>query len=96
MNDIEPHQKRRELKRYMAKMSENISQYTKHEKEYHFDEGVGVSLTEHVKDLKARYPNGRVQTRRDRDGFAIVKLSFKPEYKYDLDEIMAYDPIKAQ
>ena len=62
------------------------------EKEYHFDESVGVSLRKHCRDLKARYPSATVQTRRDRDGFAIVKLSFKPEYKYDLDTILAATP----
>ena len=62
-----------------------------HEKEYHFDEGVGVSLKEHTEDLKRRYPLARVETRRDRDGFAIVKVTYKPEFKYDLDKIMAMD-----
>ena len=33
--------------------------------------------------------------RRDRDGFAIIRLSQKREYKYDLNRIMAYDPEKA-
>ena len=37
-----------------------------------------------------------MQTRRDRDGFAIVKVSFKPEFKYDLDAIMAHDPASAR
>mmetsp|Transcript_23760 Transcript_23760/g.31805 ORF Transcript_23760/g.31805 Transcript_23760/m.31805 type:complete len:156 (-) Transcript_23760:1227-1694(-) len=59
------------------------------EKEYHFDEGVGVSLDQHISDLKEKYPDATVQTRRDRDGFAIVKVSYRPEYKYDLDQIMA-------
>jgi hypothetical protein len=26
----------------------------------------------------------KVEVRRDRDGFAIVKTTFAPEYKYDL------------
>ena len=90
------YQYKRDFKKMMYEMKQNLSLHTKQEKEYHFDEGVGVSLTEHVTDLKARYPTAKVQTRRDRDGFAIVKLVFKPEYKYDLEEIMAYDPIKAQ
>jgi len=62
------------------------------EKEYHFDEGVGVSLDDHVKKMKRNYPTATVQTRRDRDGFAIVKLNFKPEYKYNLDDILEADP----
>ena len=53
---------------------------------------MGVSLDSHIADLKKRYPEARVQTRRDRDGFAIVKLSFRPEFKYDLDKILAMDP----
>lgn len=42
-------------------------------------------------DLKERYPEASIQTRRDHDGFAIVKLSFRPEFKYDLDQILAMD-----
>lgn len=34
----------------------------------------------------------RVQTRRDRDGFPIVKTMFKKEYKYDLSKIESFDP----
>ena len=30
------------------------------EKEYHFDEGVGVSLDQHVTQLKKTYPNARI------------------------------------
>ena len=73
----------------MAHLRENFTHTMDHEKEYHFDEGVGVSLEEHLQDLKQRYPEATVQTRRDRDGFAIVKLSYRPEFKYDLDQIMA-------
>ena len=73
-------------------MSQNLSSALKNEKEYHFDEGVGVSLTEHVEALKAQYPTARIQTRRDRDGFAIVKVSYNPEFKYELGKLMDYDP----
>ena len=62
------------------------------EKEYHFDESVGVSLDSHIAQLKSDYPAARIQTRRDRDGYAIVKISHKPEFKYDLDAILAADP----
>ena len=62
------------------------------EKEYHFDESVGVSLESHITQLKSDYPTARIQTRRDRDGYAIVKISHKPEFKYDLDAILASDP----
>ena len=57
------------------------------EKEYYFDERLGQSLDEYTEELKAKYPGMQVYTRRDRDGFAIVKTTFKPEYKYDLEEI---------
>merc|ERR1712079_690387 len=66
------------------------------EKEYHFDERVGVSLESHIKQLKSDYPAARIQTRRDRDGYAIVKISHKPEFKYDLDAILAADPESIQ
>ena len=85
-------QQKREIDRFMQKMKLNQSQNNMVEKEYHFDEGVGVSLNEHVENLKKQFPTARVQTRRDRDGFAVVKLSHKPEYKYDLDEILSTDP----
>lgn len=85
-------QQKREIDRFMQKMKLNQSQNNMVEKEYHFDEGVGVSLNEHVENLKKQFPTARVQTRRDRDGFAVVKLSHRPEYKYDLDEILSTDP----
>jgi len=61
------------------------------EKEYHFDEGLGQTLDEHVEELKQRFPGVTVQTRRDRDGFAIIKTMHKREYKYDLDQMEAFD-----
>jgi hypothetical protein len=61
------------------------------EKEYYFDETLGQSLNEHVHQVKEQNPGMTVQTRRDRDGFAIVKTSFAPEYKYNLDQIEAFD-----
>ena len=64
------------------------------EKEYHFDEGCGLSLSDHVNNLKAEYPNAKVETRRDRDGFAIVKISHEREFKYNLDQIIEFDQAK--
>lgn len=66
------------------------------EKEYHFDEGLGQSLNEHVAEVKDKFPDMKVETRRDRDGFAIVKTSFKRELKYKLDEIINFDPEKEE
>ena len=44
-----------------------------YEKEYHFDEGLGQSLKDHVDELKTNFPDLQVLVRRDRDGYAIVK-----------------------
>lgn len=66
------------------------------EKEYHFDEGLGQTLTEHVEELNIRYPGVKVMTRRDRDGFAVVKTVYKNEYAYELDAIEAFDPETAR
>jgi len=30
--------------------------------------------------------------RRDRDGFAIIKTKIKPKYKYDIEEVIKYNP----
>lgn len=57
------------------------------EREYYFDEGLGQSLQEHVNELKKNFPDIKLQTRRDRDGFAIVKMTQKPKYKYNLNDI---------
>ena len=43
------------------------------EKEYHFDEGLGESVKEHVEGLKSRFPDLQVLVRRDRDGYPIIK-----------------------
>lgn len=57
------------------------------EKEYYFDEGLGESLEEHAKKLQKIIPKIQVETRRDNDGFAIVKTKLKKNYKYNLKEI---------
>ena len=62
------------------------------EREYYFDEGLGQSLNEHTSQLKKEYNGIKIETRRDRDGFPIVKLSLKPTYKYNLDDIINQDP----
>lgn len=66
------------------------------EKEYYFDETLGESLNEHCATLKERYPSMRVQARRDRDGFAIIKTLYDNSYKYDIDKLEAYNPDQAQ
>ena len=78
----------RDQKKAMELLRDSQSPDMLREKEYHFDEGVGVSLADHVETLKSRYPQARVQTRRDRDGFAIVKISHEPEYKYNLEAML--------
>ena len=81
----------RDTRRFMAQAQSSITTDMLAEKEYHFDEGLGVSLAEHVRGLKDQYPGVTISTRRDRDGFAIVKVSFKPEFKYDLDRSLEQD-----
>lgn len=61
------------------------------EKEFHFDENVGVSLADHLTKLRKQYPGATVYQRRDRDGYAIIKVSFKPEYKYDLEHLTNFN-----
>jgi len=61
------------------------------EKEYHFDEGLGMSLADHMEKLRKEYPGATVLSRRDRDGYAIVKVQFRPEYKYNFDLLVNYD-----
>ena len=61
---------------------------TLNEREYYFDEGLGESLNDHTSNLKKQFEGIDIQTRRDRDGLALVKLSFTPKFKYNLDEIL--------
>lgn len=56
-----------------------------HEREYYFDSGYGESLEEHVRKVQNQMPDAKVEVRQDKDGFHIVKTSFKKQYKYDLD-----------
>jgi len=72
-----------------AATSENMM-----EREYYFDEGLGQSLNEHTKQLHDQFPSMNIDTRRDRDGLPIVKLTLKYQFKYDIDEIMNVDPEK--
>ena len=61
------------------------------EKEYYFDEGLGQTVQDHVNEVKKTYPDVEVTVRRDRDGYPLIKTSYKPKFKYDLDKIMNYD-----
>ena len=65
---------------------------SKTEREYYFDEGLGQSLKEHTEQLRMEFPDVGIETRRDRDGYAIVKLSHQKKYKYDLDALLAAEP----
>ena len=76
----------------IMKILRNPDQF--YEKEYYFDEGLGVSVMEHIEQIKANHPDVEVQTRRDRDGFAIIKTRYKPKYKYNLDEIVGHNPME--
>jgi len=63
------------------------------QREYYFDERLGQSLNEHTRELKDKFGEDvRIQTRRDRDGLPIVKLSIEPKFKYNLDKMLAQDP----
>ena len=55
------------------------------EREYYFDEGMGQTLEEHIKEIKSNMEGVKVETRRDRDGFLIIKTKIVKEYKYNLD-----------
>ena len=85
---------KRDFSRFMIELDYAQNPDSLLEREYHFDEGSGVSLDKHVEDLKAQYPQANIETRRDRDGFGIVKISHKREYKYDLDKILSFDKEK--
>lgn len=61
------------------------------EKEYYFDEGLGQSLKDHVEDIKGNFPDLQVLVRRDRDGYAIIKTQYKPNYKYKLEDLENMD-----
>ena len=62
-----------------------------HEREYYFDENMGVSIKQHADYLRSRIPGIKVESRRDRDGFAIIKTSIKRDYKYNIDDIIQYN-----
>jgi len=81
----------RDLEKAVALYEEMDNPESLLEKEYHFDETCGVSLDDHITSLKSQFPNGRIETRRDRDGFAVIKVSHKQEFKYNLDRIVNYD-----
>ena len=79
----------REFKDYYDKIQHPEKMF---EKEYIFDEGLGQSLKEHVESIKTNFPSIEVQVRRDRDGYPVVKTLYKPQYKYNLDEISNFNP----
>lgn len=60
LESVDWKQKARDKKKAMALLKTSHKPNMLKEKEYHFDEGVGVSLDEHVKNLKNQYPQARV------------------------------------
>lgn len=62
------------------------------EREYYFDENLGESLNDHIEQIKSQFKSVNVQTRRDRDGFPIVKLQLKQQFKYDMDKFFQLHP----
>lgn len=50
-----------------------------------------MSLADHMASLRKEYPGATVMSRRDRDGYAIIKLQFRPEYKYEFDSLVNFD-----
>jgi len=87
--------KKKEERELMARLAEARTPTTLFEREYYFDEGLGESLNDHTANLKKQFEGVTVETRRDRDGFAIVKLSLAPKFKYNLDKILQQDPAEA-
>ena len=86
--------RRREDKKKIENINNMASSDQMMEREYYFDEGLGESLNDHVNGLLKEYPDFEIETRRDRDGLAIVKLQMRPKFKYNLDDIMNTDPEK--
>ena len=90
-----PNTLKKKLYREASAMHEAIRQIDNPEslieKEYHFDEGLGVSLADHMATLRKEYPGATVLSRRDRDGYAIIKLQFRPEYKFEFDTLVNFD-----
>lgn len=62
------------------------------DREYFFDEGLGESLDSHITNLKQELPGAEVSHRKDIDGYAVVKLSLKRKFKYNLDQLLSIDP----
>lgn len=84
---------RRETEAFMnALNNDEAGKKMRLEKEYYFDEGLGESLKDHVDDLKSRFPELEVQVRRDREGYPIIKTSFSPVYKFDIEKTLQFDP----
>lgn len=88
--------KKKEERELMERLAEARTPTTLFEREYYFDEGLGESLNDHIANLKKQFEGVAVETRRDRDGFAIVKLSLAPKFKYNLDKILQQDPAEAR
>jgi len=44
--------------------------------------------------LKEAFPNIEGSIRKDKEGFTIVKIAFRPKYKYNLEAIEKFDPSK--
>ena len=82
----------REQKKMMVETLGYQSSHQVSEREYYFDEGLGESLEEHVRGLQESFPGMQIKTRRDHDGLPIVHMVMKPQFKYNIDDIMSTGP----
>lgn len=64
-------------------------------REYYFDESQGVSLQDHISDIK-RTRGVKVETWTDKDGYVIIRKSFEKEYSFNLDQMMEFDQEKEE
>ena len=62
------------------------------DEEYYFDESGMLTLPEHIAHIERTIPNCKITLKKDIDGRIIIKRDFKSLYKYDLEEILKFDP----
>lgn len=65
-------------------------------REYYFDSNQGVSLEDHLDSVKKVYPNAKIESYIDDDGFTVVKRTSQTEYKYNLNDLLNYAPTEVE
>lgn len=65
-------------------------------REYYFDPKQGVTLSQHIESVQKVFPDAKIESYVDDDGFTVVKRTQEKKYKYNLNDLLNYAPSEVE